>query len=82
MHEEGSMIFIVARDPGPDAAYWPGRRALALLDAILWPLLPVAAMATTPLRTGLVLPIVGAVALINVARGVRGPVSMGPSVRS
>lgn len=31
------MWLLVAREPSPDAPYWPGRRLLAALDALLWP---------------------------------------------
>ena len=31
------MWLVVARAPLPDAPYWPGRRLLALLDAVVWP---------------------------------------------
>jgi hypothetical protein len=31
------MWVIFARAPPPDAAVWPGRRALALVDAVVWP---------------------------------------------
>ena len=31
------MWLLFARAPPPDAAYWPGRRWLAAVDAIVWP---------------------------------------------
>lgn len=31
------MWMIFARAPPPDARFWPGRRALALVDAVAWP---------------------------------------------
>jgi hypothetical protein len=31
------MWILVARAPRPDVAYWPGRRWLALADAVAWP---------------------------------------------
>ena len=31
------MWVIFARAPPPDAVVWPGRRALALFDAVAWP---------------------------------------------
>ena len=31
------MWLIFARAPPPDAVVWPGRRALALVDALAWP---------------------------------------------
>lgn len=33
------MWILFARAPRPDAEYWPGRRSLALLDAVVWPAL-------------------------------------------
>lgn len=35
------MWLLVAREPGPDAPQWAGRRTLAVLDAVAWPLLAV-----------------------------------------
>lgn len=51
------MWILMTRTPRPDAAYWPGRRALAALDAVLWPL----AIAGTLAHTGFLRGIVGAV---------------------
>ena len=31
------MWVLFARAPPPDAPYWPGRRWLAAVDAVLWP---------------------------------------------
>ena len=31
------MWLITVRPPLPDIPYWPGRRVLALLDAVIWP---------------------------------------------
>ncbi len=31
------MWMLFTRAPPPDAPYWPGRRWLALIDAIAWP---------------------------------------------
>ena len=44
------MLFI--RAPPPDAAYWPGRRWLAALDAVVWPIVWVAVVAHVPMKTG------------------------------
>ena len=33
------MWLLVAREPRPDAPDWPGRRLLAAVDAVAWPLL-------------------------------------------
>lgn len=41
------MMWIVwMRAPQPDAPYWQGRRTLAALDAVVWPLAWVAIVAT------------------------------------
>lgn len=32
------MIVFVQREPRPDAPSWPGRRLLAAIDAVAWPL--------------------------------------------
>lgn len=32
------MIVLIQREPRPDAPYWPGRRLLAAIDAVGWPL--------------------------------------------
>lgn len=31
------MFVVIARESRPDAAYWPGRRFLAAVDAVVWP---------------------------------------------
>jgi hypothetical protein len=53
------MWVLISRAPRQDAAYWPGRRWLALLDAVAWPTLWAAAVIKAPVSTGLV----GAVAV-------------------
>jgi hypothetical protein len=58
------MWLIVAREPSPDAPYWPGRRLLAVVDAVLWPLLWVVVFSHAPKPVGIVGPFVAAVALI------------------
>jgi hypothetical protein len=35
------MWMFIAREPSPDAPYWRGRRSLALVDAVLWPVIGV-----------------------------------------
>lgn len=47
------MWIAIARTPPPDAAYWPGRRLLAVVDAIIWPALWFVAIQVLPIRTGL-----------------------------
>lgn len=58
------MWLLVAREPRPDAAYWPGRRWAALLDAAAWPLLWVLLAMHVPEPAGLLGSFVIALALI------------------
>lgn len=58
------MWLLVAREPRPDAAYWPGRRLLAALDALLWPALWVWALQHLPAPTGVVGPFFAAMAVL------------------
>lgn len=39
------MWVVIARPEQPDVPYWPGRRWVAALDAVLWPLLWIAGAA-------------------------------------
>jgi len=32
------ILVVIPREPRPDAPYWPGRKVLASLDAVGWPL--------------------------------------------
>lgn len=47
------MWVIFARAPPPDARVWPGRRALALVDAVAWPAVWAAIVLSLPVPTGL-----------------------------
>ena len=47
------MLVVFQRAPIPNAAYWPGRRVLAALDAIAWPALWIAGAIVAPFRTGI-----------------------------
>jgi hypothetical protein len=58
------MWLVVAREPKPDVPYWPGRRLLAAVDAVVWPLLWVLVFSHAPKPVGLVGPFVAAVALL------------------
>ena len=58
------MWLLLAREPTPDAPYWPGRRLLAAVDAAVWPLLWVLVFSHAPMPVGLVGPFVMAVALL------------------
>ena len=48
------MWMLMARAPKPDMPVWPGRHCLAMLDAIAWPGLWAAVIATAPFGTGIV----------------------------
>jgi hypothetical protein len=58
------MWLLVAREPRPDAPYWLGRRLLAAVDAVGWPLLWVLVFRHVPEPVGLVGPIVTALAVL------------------
>lgn len=49
------MFILVQREPRPDAAYWPGRRLLAAVDAVGWPMAWVVLVHQYPRAAGLVL---------------------------
>ena len=59
------MWLLLAREPTPDAPYWPGRRLLAAVDAAVWPLLWVLLFSHAPKPVGLIGPFVAAVALLS-----------------
>jgi hypothetical protein len=48
------MWLIVARTPIPDAEVWPGRRLLAVCDALLWSALMAMLVLAVPFETGVV----------------------------
>ena len=62
------MWLLFARAPPPDAPYWPGRRWLAVLDALAWPAAWVAAIGHAPFNTGLAGKVFVALATFSVAR--------------
>jgi hypothetical protein len=57
------MFFLPS--PLPDATYWPGRRGLAVADALIWPLMWVCAVNEAGVSTGIVGPLVTAVAVLS-----------------
>lgn len=59
------MWLLVARQPRPDALYWPGRRRLAAIDAVLWPVVWVLLLSQVPKPAGIVFPFVAALALLS-----------------
>lgn len=50
------MWVVLVRAPLPDAQVWPGRRALALVDAVAWPMGWAAVVLSVPAPAGLVGP--------------------------
>ena len=58
------MWLPIARELTPDALYWPGRRALAAVDATVWPLFRVLLFSHAPEPVGLGGPFVVVVALL------------------
>jgi hypothetical protein len=49
---EVTLFLLISREPRPDFAHWPGRRVLAALDALAWPLAAVAVVAAVPFEAG------------------------------
>ena len=60
----GVMWLLVAREPRPDAPDWPGRRLLAAVDAVAWPLMWVLLIRHVPEPAGLIGPFVTALAVL------------------
>jgi hypothetical protein len=50
------MWLVIERPPSPDKPDWYGRRRLAMLDAVLWPLLVVTCLLQAHALTGIVRP--------------------------
>ena len=59
------MWIVMTRTPRPDASIWPGRRGLAAIDAVLWPLLWGVVVWHAPAPTGVVGPVACAVAALS-----------------
>lgn len=63
------MWLLIAREPRPDAPDWAGRRALAVVDAIVWPVLWVLLIRHAPAPVGMVGPFaVTVVVLVGLGR--------------
>jgi len=59
------MVWIVVqREPAPDLPYWSGRRWLAAVDAVAWPLGLGLLLGRVPGKAGLILPVASAVLLL------------------
>ena len=59
------MWLVLTRAPLPDAPYWPGRRLLALADAVAWPAVWIALATQFPQPAGIVGPMVIALAVLS-----------------
>lgn len=59
------MWLVFARAPLPDAPYWPGRRLLALVDAVAWPGAWIALALHFPQPAGIAAPVVVALAVLS-----------------
>jgi hypothetical protein len=59
------MWIVLTRAPLPDAAYWPGRRLLAVADALAWPAAWIALAAYLPQPAGILAPAIMALAVIG-----------------
>jgi hypothetical protein len=62
------MWVLYARAPTPNASYWPGRRLLALIDAILWPSLVAVGVGRMPMDPGLIGQVVLALCALSALR--------------
>jgi hypothetical protein len=49
---EVKVFVLISRKPRPDFASWPGRRVLAVLDAVAWPVAVLVVVATSPINAG------------------------------
>lgn len=59
------MWLVLTRAPLPDAPYWPGRRLLALADAVAWPAAWIALAMQLPQPAGIVGPMIIALAVLS-----------------
>ena len=59
------LVFFMPRPGRPDAAYWPGRRALAALDAVAWPALWIVVLLHAPFDAGLIGQVIVALAIVS-----------------
>lgn len=62
------MRILVQLEPHPDAAYWPGRKPLAVIDAAVWPSIWVAIVMSLNMTTGVAGLLVTALVMLGVDR--------------
>ena len=65
------MWLLVAREPRANAPYWTGRRWLAAVDAVAWPLLWVLLLGQIDVPVGILGPMIVAAALFSSAERFR-----------
>ena len=65
------MWMLFARVPPPDRPYWPGRRWLAVIDAVAWPAAWVIALRSLSVESGVVGSLLCALAIAAAAGRVR-----------
>lgn len=70
------MWVFFARSPPPDRPYWPGRRSLAAVDAVVWPGLCVAVLQSLPAAGGLVGALGSTLAVVAALRRLHTAVAM------
>jgi hypothetical protein len=61
------MWLVVVRESRPDALSWSGRRQLAAVDAVAWPLMWVLLVRHAPAPVGILGPFVFAIAALSAA---------------
>lgn len=61
------MWVTVVRESRPDAVSWPGRRELATIDAVVWPVMWVLLIRHAPAPVGIIGPFVFAAAALSAA---------------
>jgi hypothetical protein len=62
--QEAVVIVVLPRPEHPDKAHWPGRRLLALADAVAWPLVWIWHITHAALPTGVVGPTIVSLAVL------------------
>jgi hypothetical protein len=63
------MWLLVAREPRQDASQWAGRKSLAVLDAVAWPLVGVSLLFLSRMSLGVVGPVLMVAAFVlSIAR--------------
>ncbi len=59
------MWIVYMRAPRPDVSIWPGRKGLAAIDAVAWPLIWVVLLRHAPPPAGLFAAVASAIAVLS-----------------